>query len=58
MLNATEMIVSFKCGVFLSRITSSALLGAADEKGNAERASDEDSEPFSHSSAHITMACA
>lgn len=52
------MVVSFECGAFLSRITSSALLGSADEKGNAEDASDEDSEPVSHSSDHITMACA
>lgn len=57
-LTAMRLISSFECGAFLSCITSSVLPCSADEKGNAEDASDEDSEPVSHSSAHITMACA
>lgn len=57
-LTASRLVSSFEGGAFLSRITSSALPCSADEKGNAEGASDEDSEPVSKSSAHIIMACA
>lgn len=57
-LTEMRMVSSFECGAFLSCIASSALPCSADEKGNAEGASDEDSEPVSQSSAHITMACA
>lgn len=55
MSSENETDLSLSSGACLSCITPSASPSSADEKGNAEDASDEDSEPVSHSSAHITM---